>query len=164
MIHITATGTRRAISKLQADNTLELFTELDKEHRGAVILHHGWCTGFDAYCHYAALQLGWAIRGHPPLNQKFMASGLIVDECMITVGEIRVLRVELHPPREFHARDRDMVDSSDLVVAAPLFPQDHPRSRYSGTWYTVSYARQEHVPLWIMERDGATVYETAVAS
>jgi hypothetical protein len=51
-------------------------------------------------------------------------------------------------PKSHFARNRDIVNETDLLAAAPL--QDEPQN-YGGTWYTIGYARKagrESLIIW----------------
>ena len=96
----------------------------------ADVLHHGACIGADEDSHYTALELGVFIVVHPPIKDKYlMYLGYDIPDD--------------HPgvlwraAKEYLARDRDIVDETERLIALP----DGPERRGSGTWYTINYAR-----------------------
>lgn len=97
--------------------------------------HHGDCVVGDAMFHELAKYRGWRVHGHIPDNDKKRAF------CDFDI---------VWDPAPYLVRNRDIVDCSDLMVAAP----DAPEIRRSGTWATIRYARTRHVPLWIVMPDG----------
>jgi hypothetical protein len=83
--------------------------------------HHGDCVGGDAQAHDLARMLGLWIVTHPPVNPGLRA--------FREGGESR-------PPKPYLARNADIVQQTDLLLAAPAGPET-PRS---GTWWTIRYA------------------------
>jgi hypothetical protein len=86
-------------------------------------VHHGDAVGADAEFHDLARAIGARIVVHPA-----------------TVRAHRAFRVgdESRSPTAKTARDRAVVDASDLLIAAPADPDDEGPE--SGTWYTIQYA------------------------
>lgn len=88
---------------------------------------HGLCLGSDAGFDGMCVDRGiWRI-GHPPLKREWRA-WIDVDELL--------------PEKDYHPRDRDIVDGSHVLIATPR------RLSGGGTWYTVNYARVR--PIWII--------------
>ena len=56
-------------------------------------------------------------------------------------------------PKPFIARDRDIVDETDELVATPLTREEQVQS---GTWTTVRYARKKKKPVTIINPVGST--------
>jgi hypothetical protein len=142
------TGTRHAITPFQR---LWLHTQFG---RGDVIkLHHGACVGADATAHRVALQHEIQVVAHPPTDKKL---AMKMSELLSPRGGVVILA-----DKPYHARNRDIVDSCDRLIALP----DGPERAHSGTWYTVGYATgqdQVHtanrrvVPVTICYPDGTT--------
>lgn len=89
-------------------------------------LHHGVCIGADAQAHRAfRSEFGPNIKivGHPPLDESRMATGLDFDE--------------LRAPKDYIARNHDMVDEVEGLIVIPRFAYEEIRS---GTWATYRYA------------------------
>jgi hypothetical protein len=99
---------------------------------GGVEFHHGDCIGSDAEAHDIARQLGYKIVIHPPVNDELRAfcKGDVVLE-----------------PKEYHARDRDIVDDTDMTFATPRY---HSR----GTKYTIGYADEVNKPCLVIDMTG----------
>lgn len=95
-------------------------------------LHHGDCIGADAQAHDAARALGYHIVLHPPTNPSRRAYCSADEEA---------------PPLEYLARNKRIVESSELLIAGPSGPE---RVR-SGTWSTVRYARSLHLSVIILQ-------------
>lgn len=91
-------------------------------------LHHGVCVGCDEYVATLARDLGIVTHGHPPTNQEFMSS---------------FVSVYTEPPKSYLARNRDIVDVSDFLLAIP-------REDSKGTRYTMTYARKRGVPMEVI--------------
>lgn len=105
-------------------------------------LHHGCCVGSDYVAHRSALwQCVSTIILHPPVDQRLM----VPLGNLLTRGGIHVMN-----PKQYHTRNRDIVDESDAVIATP----DGPRRPHSGTWYTIDYARGCGKPVVVCLPDG----------
>jgi hypothetical protein len=84
---------------------------------------------------------GCKIIGHPPTKKKSYVYS-ICDE--------------FREPKDYIARDKDIVDESDILFATPL--QDTEILR-SGTWTTVRYARKKNKRIYIIKRNGEISFE-----
>jgi hypothetical protein len=91
--------------------------------------HHGDCIGADEEAHYIALELGLRIVIHPPLNDSKRA-----------FCKLATLVLE---PKDYIPRNHDIVDASEVLIAAPKTYEEELRS---GTWATVRYARKINKP------------------
>jgi hypothetical protein len=92
---------------------------------GVTELHHGDCVGADEVAHDLALNFGIKIVVHPPVDPKYRA---------YCTG----INVEVREPKEYKARDRDIVRETAALYATPEgLEVNYPRS---GTWYTVRWA------------------------
>lgn len=105
------------------------------------IVHVGGAVGIDTFA------LLW-LMGRPGLEVRVVVPKTAADQPPPAHAAIQeaaalpgVTVVELSAPalgtEAYHARNRWMVDRSDLVVAFPLGGEDAG----SGTWHTVGYAR-----------------------
>lgn len=103
--------------------------------------HHGCCIGAD-YEFHTLLDQSYVptVHGHPPINTSKMA------ECDCDV---------MHDPKEYLARNKDIVEAGDWLIAAPKGPEE----LRSGTWSTVRYARKLGKPVTIVWPDGSVVRE-----
>lgn len=120
------TGTRR-------DPTADQKRFIRRNLFNATELHHGCCEGSDYASHLCAVDLNIpTIWLHPPTDEKLM----VPLSKLLTRGGIHALSA-----KPYHARNRDIVDACELLIATP----DGPRRPNSGTWYTVDYARANKV-------------------
>jgi hypothetical protein len=99
-------------------------------------LHHGLCIGGDADGHHIARDLGYWIVGHPPTNQTLRAD-LKCDE--------------LRPALPYLARNKNIVNETIALIAAPSEPEEQPSG---GTWSTVRYARRIGRPIVLILPNG----------
>ncbi len=88
-------------------------------------LHHGDCVGADKEAHDICRGLMIPVVIHPPSKSKFRA---FCDS------------YEIREPKPYLERNHDIVDETDLLIAAP-----HTRAEVtrSGTWETIRYAQSE---------------------
>lgn len=93
-------------------------------------LHLGDCVGADAQ----AYEIGKAFRpemlfvGHPPIDGKLRAN-LFYDV--------------IYDEKEYLERNRDIVNCSQVVIATP-------RKNSRGTQYTMKYATEKQVKLYVL--------------
>lgn len=119
-MRIGFTGTQAGMSNRQK-------AEFKKLIRGATELHHGDCIGADEEAHLIAMEVGLTIGVHPPSDPKKRA--------FVTTRNGDAT----YSPKPYLMRNRDIVDTTDELIAAPLTNQEQLRS---GTWSTVRYARR----------------------
>lgn len=128
------TGTRSGLSVPQQ-------AWLAKMLNGGTALHHGACVGADATAHSLADGLGMSIVIHPPEDRSQVMDG----------GDYRASQpLKVLPPKAFLLRNRDIVESCDLLLACP----DGPERLRSGTWATIRYARKRQRATVICYPDG----------
>src|SRR5258708_38911504 len=87
--------------------------------------HHGDCIGADAEAHELVRRYNVPVVIHPPDNSSKRAFCSDYHAAM--------------PLSPYLARNRDIVDAVDLMIACPSGIE----VRRSGTWATVRYARQK---------------------
>jgi len=139
------TGTREGMNKMQKKNFTYLLNSFS-EDMSIAEFHHGDCVGADADAHKLILDF----NDFPPLNSR---------EC----------EIHIHPPKDdslqakcegfckyykpatYLARNRNIVDSVDIMVAVSATPHEILKG---GTWYTINYARRNKVPVWILYPNG----------
>lgn len=127
------TGSRKGMTSPQWTTIMAMVHEFDSFQA-----HHGVCIGADREFHLIVrnvLPECWIV-GHPPTYTKLMAS----LECD-----------ELRDPKEFHERDRAIVDECDTLLATP---NTYQPVAHSGTWYTIGYAKQIGRKVIIVYPDG----------
>jgi len=104
--------------------------------------HHGDCIGADAQSHEIMEQYAEGIVIHPPINgskRAFCKKSDWVDPKILD-------------PKEYIARNHDIVNSVDLMIATPA--EFHEQIR-SGTWATIRYAKKIKKDLVIIYPDGS---------
>lgn len=133
------TGTRKGMSIKQLSTFLHL---MEAKSSGWTdpqpVLHHGDCVGADQQADGIATQLGWYVVVHPPLDRRYRA----YCQNPIMCGEVL-------PQKEYIARNHDIVDACEFVVAAPRGPE----TTRSGTWATIRYAKSIGKHVIILDRD-----------
>jgi hypothetical protein len=105
--------------------------------------HYGDCTGADAISFEMARVCGFYTIAHPPKVDRFRAF-------------TSHLANESREPKDYSARNRDIVDetSSLLVIPATMAPVLR-----SGTWSTYNYAKSLERPVHIFWPDGSIGFD-----
>lgn len=140
MIKVGFTGTRAGMTDAQKQAFKELLKDFYAQHEW-VELHHGDCVGADAEAHdltEAHVPCGVVI--HPPKEQANRAHKR---------GDVE------RPPQTHFARNRAIVDWTDILVAAPLHDTEQD---LGGTWYTVRYARKQKKRLVLIWPNGVVEF------
>lgn len=132
------TGTREGMSFAQSESLLRVLRELSPTE-----VHHGCCVGADAEVHLLAY-LEWPTHGHPG---PFGPLRMPLDETIAHGFHV------LHAPKDYGARNQDIVDVCDVLVAAPMEMMEVQRG---GTWQTVRRARKARKKVIIVWPDGRT--------
>jgi hypothetical protein len=88
-------------------------------------VHHGDCIGGDTQVHDLAKAAGARRVVHPPVSDRYRA---------FCNGE------EVREPAPYLERDHNIVDETDLLLAAP---KQYEEIRRSGTWATWRYANPD---------------------
>jgi hypothetical protein len=117
------TGTRKGMAHNQAKKILEILNELQPEEG-----HHGDCEGGDAMFHELCRVVGIPVVIHPPEDPKHRA---------FCQGAMRV-----EPERPYLVRNKIIVDTCGVLLAAPNENHEPAPARGQGTWSTVRYARR----------------------
>ena len=118
LVSIGFTGTEQGMTELQKVGLANYL----RQYRGD--FHHGDCIGADAEVHQIAKKLGYKVIIHPSTNPKkraFCERGIVL------------------PRKEYLIRNRDIVYSSDILVATPKERKEIVRS---GVWATIRFARK----------------------
>lgn len=129
------TGTRHGMTPAQLAGVGDLLRKLTPE-RG----DHGDCVGSDEQFHDLCIARFVPVVIHPPTDGRYRAN------CQ---GAMRVEK-----PRPYLARDRDIVEGCDLLIATPREDTEPPPQRGQGTWYTVRYSRTVGTARYIVWPDG----------
>lgn len=123
--HIGFTGTRHGLNLKQK---FELIRALQTYAlgKGEMVFHHGCCIGADNFFHRLGMILGVRIVLHPPEDKS-----AVVLQHFMDVPEDDVM-----PSLPYLARNKQIVDTTQMLIAGP----DGPERQRSGTWSTVRYA------------------------
>lgn len=141
------TGTRSGMSEPQYRMFKREFLRYIGTGYDVPELHHGLCVGADSQAHVIARMLRRdgtlpiKIVAHPPRNNKWKAHLSGVDD--------------MRDPKEYLARNHDIVDECDRLIACPAGPEELK----SGTWATIRYARKRRKPITIIWRNGSVTEE-----
>jgi hypothetical protein len=146
-MNVGFTGTRKGMSERQKKELEDWFEEHYDSYEDSpnylAEFHHGDCEGADEAAHELA---GYYFKKrvvHPPLDPKYRA---------YTISDMTPLYLPkeygYRQPKEYLARNHDIVDECAILIAAPQFAFEELRS---GTWATVRYARQQGKPVVILE-------------
>jgi hypothetical protein len=138
-LKIGITGTRNPITIEQCKAVMDF---LLKNYEEGAQLHHGDCLGADVSVAELAKQIGYAVICHPPIDEHLRAfhkSDTIL------------------PAKSYFARNRDIVDATDLLLVVPKDTSPQPRG---GTWYTHDYAVKNKKPVRIFYPSEEIRYDT----
>ena len=143
-MHIGFTGSRHGMSYKQKRKVLQILQDWQAliPERDEITVSHGDCIGADANIHEFAKILGLRIVIHPPEDDSKRAYCSALDNDP---------DVEILPPKAYLARNRDIVETSSLMIGCVDSYEPH---EHSGTWYTVDYANKKEVPVMIVFPDG----------
>lgn len=144
-MNVGFTGTREGMTGWQEAHlafTLQVIQVADSHTETEFFpqFHHGDCVGADAEADKIVRGIGgfWRII-HPPIEEYHRA------HCPVTVDST------LLEPEEYLVRNKDIVDQTDWLIAAPKTKKRFVRS---GTWSTVRYAESQGKRVLILHRDG----------
>jgi hypothetical protein len=122
------TGTSKGASPAQLVELEEKLKALFAD--GFDEFHHGLCIGADEQAAIIAKRLGFRVIAHP---------GLPKDPTNMMYRSDFAGNDEMRDPKPFIARDQDIVNEVEHMLATPLTRAEVVRS---GTWTTVRYARK----------------------
>lgn len=136
-VKVGFTGTRQGMTHPQRVMVEALLTALACDE-----FHHGDCDGADSEAHdIAAHGLLLAVVVHPPSDSRLRAHRA---PPMGTGGRVC-------PPKPYHDRNRDIVDETEVLVAAPAEAIEQSKG---GTWWTVRYALSVGRTVYIVAPSG----------
>lgn len=136
MKHLGITGTRNGFNKEQLSTFETLINQLKEKYPTLDTFHQGQCIGVDVKA-AKILSESFKIISHPPTNQSLVGSSP-VDES--------------RPKKGYFARNRDIVNESDIMIVVPAQMQ---HQNYGGTWYTHDYALEKKKPTYVIYPDGS---------
>jgi hypothetical protein len=127
------TGTQQGMTGIQA-----FLLKCELVYTANCEFHHGDCVGADAHAHAIASAHAFKVVIHPPIkcNKRAWCKG----------ANVTVL-----PTKDYIARNHDIVDATDMLIATPKTEAEELRS---GTWATVRYARKQGKPVVIVYPSG----------
>lgn len=128
------TGTRKGMSEDQQEALARLLWSL--RGTGEQRFHHGDNEAADNQAGNMAWTFGYYVVLHPP-----------IDSSLRGFGQFHAT----NEPLEYLERNRRIVDSSWLMVAAP---GENLMMQRSGTWSTIRYARRLQTPLVVIRPNG----------
>lgn len=140
-MNIGFTGTRHGCTAAQFATLVELLFD----NRIGSHFHHGDCLGADAEAARAAWEHGYYVVCHPPLDDKHQAR----TGC----------NHEWRSNKTHFARNREIVNNTDLLIACPQYAEPITKETMGGTAYTVNYARKRGKWVWIVRPDGTVEIE-----
>ena len=151
-IKVGFTGTKNGMDADQKAELVVLFTRLVGEY-DEIDFHHGDCVGADAQ----AARLVDLVRRN--LIREFGPNPSCRVKIVCHPGyppnhpEVDKYRAfttcndEIREPKPFIARDHDIVDETDEMIATPV---SEVEERASGTWTTVRYARKREKKVTVL--------------
>lgn len=126
-------GSREGMTKAQWTTLRKLLLELDVRE-----IHHGDCKGADVEAARLAHQLGCTVVCHPPEVKELRAFTDFNDLIL--------------PIKNYFARNRDIVNASEVLIACPKEPN---RRQIGGTHYTINYAERKGRRFIVVWPDGS---------
>jgi len=137
------TGTQKGMTEQQKNILRKMLGEIygNDFYQFPMIFHHGDCIGGDEEACEIALEIGFELHCHPPINpnkRAFVESKYMEDE------------------RPYLDRNHDIVNACHTIFAAPFEKEEMLRS---GTWATIRYAKKRNKRLFIIYPDGTTNLE-----
>jgi hypothetical protein len=135
-VRIGFTGTPRGMTERQRQALSCVLDELQ-----ASVFHHGDCIGADAEAHDIAATMGCELVIHPAITETKRAWKQAA---------------QVYEPKLYLVRNKDIVQATDVLVAAPA---DNVERLRSGTWSTVRFARKAGRPVWIVLPAGSVLQE-----
>lgn len=134
VMKIGFTGTQRGMTLSQMATFKNFIIELNPES-----FAHGDCIGADSQSHKIVYELGIPIIIHPPINPNKRAF------CAVnSLGKIL-------PTKDYLARNKDIVNGVDTLIATPGEDSEVLRS---GTWSTIRYCKKKEKKVIIIIPNG----------
>src|SRR5690349_20692433 len=108
IMEVGFTGTREGMTQAQRSAVQEILSTRTGIEKG----HHGDCVGADADFHKLLVEQGIRVKGHPPIKDDFRAF------CEFD---------EFERPKNYYARNRDIVNESDIMIVTPKEDSVQPK-------------------------------------
>lgn len=139
-MRIGITGTRHGATRAQLKvlmGSLLLYYQA-----GETELHHGACVGVDEQAALLGRAMNFRVIAHPPNTDRYLST--------VSMNASDVVL----PTAQYLVRDRAIVHSTGLLIAAPHTTVQIPRS---GTWYTYRYALGKNKTTMLITPDGEVI-------
>jgi hypothetical protein len=131
MKNVGFTGTQRGMTELQMAALRAVLRQFEPGE-----FHHGDCIGADDEAAQVAALLEYTVHRHPPTDPSKRAYAPYDVEW---------------PAKPYLVRNQEIVDASEVLIAAPKSKTEEVRS---GTWATIRYARKLGRDLYIIWPNG----------
>jgi hypothetical protein len=150
MTSIGFTGTRHSLTSAQQEQVRRILTTpvdwvIPRIERP--IFHHGACKGADSFAAIEAYSLYYDVIAHPGKSARGGENEWL---CPLAIEH----STEVRPEKTHFARNRDIVNECDVLIACPQYSEPITYDTPGGTAYTVCYARKVGKPVWIIRPDG----------
>ncbi len=132
------TGTRSGMNEIQKKNVFGFLRDFISYYDTAWF-HHGDCVGVDVEAARMAMDEGYGIICHPPIDSSLR--GFFKSD-------------ETRLPDTYFRRNRHIVDACQILMVVPY--QNEPQ-KAGGTWYTYDYALKQKKPIKILYPDGRII-------
>ena len=147
-IKLGFTGTREGMTIAQWVKVGNIIQLLLPKEDGQNEWHDGDCVGADTQANNIVNEINLVRTTRMfPLVVTF---GHPCDKVNFRAHNFYHVQREVKPPM---TRNRDIVDSVDVMIAGPKEYEDVPRG--SGTWGTIRYTKRQNKPLIIVWPDGS---------
>jgi hypothetical protein len=145
LVLIGFTGTREGMTarQLRCAGQVILWLAAEAGKGVKMELHHGDCVGADAQINRLARAVRCQTIAHPPEDDTQRA------HCRVDAEST---------PAPYLERNREIVDVTEVLIAAPKGREEEKRS---GTWSTVRYARRRGRKIYLAWPDGGLSIEQA---
>jgi hypothetical protein len=150
--HLAFSGTRREMSDKQRIIAKKIIREILPSY-----VHHGCCVGADEQIHEFCFkglrteQFDEETREQIKVYPKII--GYPPDSKLHRMYIDKEQFAKLHPQAGYLARNRDIINNSQLLVATPHVAKPADAEK-SGTWYTIHYARVKGIPTIVIKPEG----------
>src|SRR5688500_8123963 len=148
-MNVGFSGTQEGMTTAQK-NTLTYLLRQIKDTGDSInvvnTLRHGRCVGADEEAGIIAMSLGFNVYAYPGDNLMKRST----KPCYHTS----------YPPQGNLARNKEIVKHSEILIATPKDYERPTNLRGQGTWTTIHYASQKHIPRYIILPDGGWSMES----
>jgi hypothetical protein len=140
------TGTRNELPEPQRAALERLLTP-SEYGLSRPIFHHGACKGADSFAATVAWGLNYDVIAHPGKSAHGGDNEWLCPIALEHSNEVRETKTHF-------ARNRDIVNETELLIACPQHSDPITAETKGGTAFTISYARKQGKPVWIVRPNG----------